>query len=438
MTTEMSVDQIDLTDVDMFLRGEHWDAFKTLRREAPVHWNERSWGSKGQDEGVWNITKYEDVIKVGVDPYTFVSGKGIILDNDGKRTMRERSLEGAEGAGGIGYMDPRGNMMIMTDPPRHTLLRQIVNKGFTHKSVRAMEPHLRKLVTRIIDDVIEQGECDFVMDISRKMPLEVICEMVGVPEGDWEAMFDLTNRALGFDDPEFAVDETTITVEDMQRSMELFQYMGDLIEQRRTDPREDVLTVLVNTEMDGQYLNNGEIFLMFLLLILAGNETTRNAASGGMLALMDNPDQLQKLRDDPDLMPIAIEEIVRWTSPVMHFERFVTKDTEIRGQKIKEGEEVCLWYPSANRDEDVFGDTGDQFIIDRKPNEHIAFGKGEHFCLGANLARFELRVLFEEVIRRMPVMELAKPPERLRSNFLAGIKRMRVSYAPGPKLGTAA
>ncbi len=427
MTLEMTPDQIDLTDVDLFLRGEHHEAFKTLRREAPVHWNERSWG-----EGFWNITKYKDVIHVGVDPVTFVSGKGIILDNDGRRTMRERNLEGTTG-GGIGYMDPRGSMMIMSDPPRHTLLRQIVNKGFTHKSVRAMEPHLRKLCGRMIDDVIEQGECDFVIDIARKLPLEVICEMVGVPEGDWEAMFDLTNRALGFDDPEFAVDETQITAEDIQRTMELFQYMGDIIELRRTDPREDVLTVLVNTDIDGVSLNNGEIFQMFLLLIIAGNETTRNSASGGMLALMDNPDQRQKLIDNPDIMPLAIEEIVRWTSPVMHFERVATKDTEIRGQKIKEGEEVTLWYPSANRDEEVFGDTGDQFIVDRKPNEHIAFGKGEHFCLGANLARFELRVLFEELMRRIPKMDLAKEPERLRSNFLAGVKRMRVAYEPGAR-----
>jgi cytochrome P450 len=220
--------------------------------------------------------------------------------------------------------------------------------------------------------------------------------------------------------------------------MELFQYMGELIEQRRTDPREDVLTVLVHTEMDGQKLNNGEIFLMFLLLILAGNETTRNASSGGMLALMENPDQRQKLIDNPDIMPAAIEEIVRWTSPVMHFERTVTKDTEIRGQKIREGDEVTLWYPSANRDEDIFGTTADDFIVDRKPNEHIAFGKGEHFCLGANLARFELRVLFEELMRRVPVVELAKEPERLRSNFLAGVKRMPVRFARGPREGSAA
>jgi len=435
MTIERTVDQIDLTDPDLFVRGEQWEAFRTLRREAPVHWNKRSWD--GESAGFWNITKYSDVINVGVDPYTFVSGKGIILDNDGRRTMRERNLEGTTGSG-VGYMDPRGSMMIMSDPPRHTLLRQIVNKGFTHKSVRAMEPYLRKRCTDIIDSVIEQGECDFVMDIARKLPLEVICEMVGVPEGDWEAMFDLTNRALGFDDPEFAVDESNITVEDMQRSMELFNYMGELIEQRRKDPREDVLTVLVNTEVDGQYLNNGEIFLMFLLLIIAGNETTRNAASHGILALMNNPDQYAKLRDNPDIMLLAIEEIVRWASPVMHFQRHVTKDTEIRGVKIEAGQEVTLWYPSANRDEEVFGDTADQFIVDRKPNEHIAFGKGEHFCLGANLARFELRVLFEELVRRMPGIELASQPELLRSNFIGGIKRMRVSYEPGPRKGAVA
>jgi cholest-4-en-3-one 26-monooxygenase len=210
-----------------------------------------------------------------------------------------------------------------------------------------------------------------------------------------------------------------------------------MIEERKTKPREDILTVLVHTEVDGQKLNNGEIFLMFLLLIIAGNETTRNAASHGMLALMNNPDQYTKLRENPDIMPLAIEEIVRWASPVMHFERHVTKDTEIRGVKIKEGQEVTLWYPSANRDEDVFGDTGDQFIVDRKPNDHIAFGKGEHFCLGANLARFELRILFEELMKRTPHMELAKEPERLRSNFIGGIKRMGVAYAPGPKLGAA-
>jgi cholest-4-en-3-one 26-monooxygenase len=429
LTLDLSVDRIDLTDCDLFLRGDHHEAFATLRREAPVHWNERSWGP-----GFWNITRYEDVLKISVDPNTFISGQGIILDNDGRRTMRENNLQNASGGGGVGFMDPRGNMMIMMDPPRHTLVRQVVNKGFTHKSVRAMEPHIRALVKKIIDDVIERGECDFVLDISRRLPLEVICEMVGVPEGDWEGMFNLTNRVIGFDDPEFARDETNITVEDMQMSMELFQYMGELIKARRAEPREDVLSILAQTPVDGEHLNDGEIFLMFLLLIVAGNETTRNATSGGMLALMNNPEQRQRLIDDPSLMPLAVDEIVRYTSPVMHFERVATKDVELRGETIKEGDEVTIWYPSANRDESVFGDTAMDFDVSRRPNEHIAFGKGEHFCLGANLARLELRVMFEELLASIPDMELAGEPERLRSNFIGGIKRMPVTFTPGAKV----
>jgi cytochrome P450 len=286
-----------------------------------------------------------------------------------------------------------------------------------------------------IDEVIEKGEADFVWDISRRLPLEIICEMVGVPDGDWESMFELTNRALGFDDPEFRdpnFDPTEIKPEEMQMTLELFQYMSSLIEDRRRAPREDVLTTLVHGEVDGEHLNDGEIFMFFLLLILAGNETTRNATSGGMLALMQNPDERQKLIDDRTLMPLAVEEFVRWTSPVVHFERRVTKDTEIRGQKIKEGDTVVLWYPSANRDEEKFTD-GDRFILDRQPNDHIAFGKGEHFCLGANLARLEIRVLFEELMERIPVMELNGPVDRLRSNFLNGIKRMPVAFTPASR-----
>jgi cholest-4-en-3-one 26-monooxygenase len=418
--TPTSVDQIDLTDCDLFLHGDPDAVWTTLRREAPVHWNERSWGP-----GFWNLTRYEDVLRVSTDASTFISGKGIILDNDGRRTQREQAMS-SQGYG----MDPRGNMMIMTDPPRHTVLRRIVNKGFTPLAVRRMEPHIRVLVTKIIDDVIERGECDFVLDISRRLPLEVICEMVGVPEGDWEGMFELTNRVIGFDDPEYSRDE--ITQEEMEMSFNLFQYMGELITSRRENPREDVLSTLVNTEIEGTSLNDGEIFLMFLLLIVAGNETTRNATTGGMLAMLNNPDQRQRLIADPSLIPTAVEEVVRWTSPVMHFERVATKDVEIGGQEIKEGDEVTLWYTSANRDEAVF-ENPQTFDVGRSPNEHIAFGKGEHFCLGANLARLELVVMFEELLKRIPDMELAGQPERLRSNFIRGIKRMPVTFTPGAK-----
>jgi cytochrome P450 len=285
------------------------------------------------------------------------------------------------------------------------------------------------LSTKIIDDIAERGECDFVWDVARLLPLEVICEMVGVPEGDWEGMFELSNQILGFDDPEFAPESDEITPEDMQLSLELMQYVQEQAADRRINPREDVLSVLVHGEVDGEHLRDDEIFMFFLLLILAGNETTRQATSGGMLALIENPDQRSKLTDDPSIMPLAVEEFVRWTSPVVHFERRATKDTEIRGRKIRKGDTVVLWYPSANRDEEVFVN-GESFDVARTPNDHIAFGKGEHFCLGANLARLELRVMFEELMRRIPEMELAGPITRLRSNFIGGIKRMPVRFEP--------
>jgi cholest-4-en-3-one 26-monooxygenase len=414
----MSPAEIDLTDVDMFLHGDPHATWRTLRREAPVHWQERSVGA-----GFWNITKYDDVIKVSVDPASFISGNGIILDNDGRQREREQMM--AE-RGGAGYMDARGHMMIMTDPPRHTLMRQIVNKGFTHKAVLSLEPLITSIVTKIIDDVCEQGECDFVLDISKKLPLEVICELVGVPEGDWESMFELSNRVVGFDDPEYAVE---FTPEDQQLSMDLFTYFMGLIAERRADPKDDVLTALIRAEVDGQSLQDHELFLFFILLIVAGNETTRNATTGGMLALMQNPAEAEKLRTDPGVTLTAVEEVVRWTSPVTHFTRTATRDVEIRDQLVQEGQEVCLWYPSANRDEDVFED-GDSFRVDRHPNPQIAFGKGEHFCLGANLARLELKVILTELVKRLPDMEPNGPLDRLRSNFIGGIKRMPVRFTP--------
>lgn len=428
MKTGLTLDTIDMTDVDMFVRGEQYEAFRILRNEAPVHYNERSWGT-----GFWNITKYSDVVRVGVEPQNFISGAGIILDNTGIRQKRQDALAASGGT----FVEAEGNMMIMADPPRHTLLRQMVNKAFTHKAVRRIEPHIRELATQILDGVSEKGECDFVWDISRLMPLNVICEMVGVPEGDWESMFELSNRALGFDDPEYGGATEEISIEEMQNAFDLFGYLSSMCEERRKNPTEDVLTVLVNGDVDGEKLRDDEIFMFFLLLILAGNETTRNATSGGMLAMMENPAQRQRLIDDPSLMPLAIEEIVRWTSPVVHFTRRATRDVEIRGQLIREGEDVCLWYPAANRDEDVFEDA-ESFDVGRTPNDHIAFGKGEHFCLGANLARLELRVIFEEMLRRIPDMELVGPPERLRSNFIGGIKRMPIRFTPSPRSGRRA
>ena len=413
ITRPASLAEVDLTDVDVFWKGDPHAAWKILRSEDPVHWQKRSWGP-----GIWHITKYDDVIRISVDPENFISSNGIIMDNDGRAAQRDEQLQNA-----TGYADPRGQMMIMTDPPRHTLMRQLVNKGFTHKAVRKLEDYCRGIVGKALDEGADG--CDFVLDVARNLPLDVICELVGVPEGDWEAMFELSNRVIGFDDPEFARDE--ITAEQMQMSMDLFNYVLQLCQERRDNPRDDVLTQLVNAEIDGQRLADHEIFLFFLLLIVAGNETTRNATSGGLLALIEHPDQWARLRDDPSLVPTAVDEILRWTSPVTHFTRTCTSDTEIRGRQIRAGQDVCVWYPSANRDEDVFSNA-DSFDVGRSPNDHIAFGKGEHFCLGANLARLELRVTFEEIVKRFEGAELTAAPERLRSNFIAGIKRMPVRF----------
>lgn len=416
MAKTLTLSDIDLCDPDLFAKGDPHAVFKVLRKEAPLYWQERSWGP-----GVWNVTKYDDLIRVSKDPATFVSSQGIVIDNDGERTKIEQEMPPEQ--------QFAGQMMIMTDPPRHTLLRKLVNRGFTPKAVAGLEPHIREIVTGILDEVVEKGECDFVMEVSRKLPLEVICELMGVPEGDWESMFELTNRIIGTDDPEYR-SPVRDREEEQRMSMELFNYFIGLCNDRRQDPKDDLLSRLVTAEIDGQHLSDPELFVFFILLIVAGNETTRNATSGGVLALHQNRDQRERLLKDPSLIPSAIEEIVRWTSPVMHFYRTATRDVEMRGQTIKEGDQVALWYPSVNRDEDLFGETADEFDVTRHPNEHLGFGIGEHFCLGANLARLELKVMFEELLTRMPDIEVSGPVERLRSNFIGGIKRMPVSFTP--------
>jgi cytochrome P450 len=318
-------------------------------------------------------------------------------------------------------------MMITTDPPRHVRLRRLVNKGFTPRMVAALEPHIRRIVTDILDDVAPRGECDFVTDISSRLPLAVICDMMGVPLGDWTRMFDLTNKTLGADDPEYQVEGATAEQTGFQARMEMFQYFAGMMVQRRSEHKDDLLSVLVEADIDGERLSDEEVLFFCFLLIVAGNETTRNATTGGMLALLDHPEQHERLREDPSLLPGTIEEILRWTSPVLHMARVATRDVELRGQQILAGQKLVMWYPSANRDEEVFPD-GDQFNITRSPNEHLAFGIGEHFCLGASLARLELRVMFEELLSRLPDIERTGDVQRLRSNFIGGIKHMPVRY----------
>jgi cholest-4-en-3-one 26-monooxygenase len=323
----------------------------------------------------------------------------------------------------------RGVIMLEMDPPKHTRYRLLVNKGFTPRMIGLLEQALRTRATHIVDQVIEAGEADFVVDIASELPLQAIAEIMGVPQEDRMRLFEWSNRMIGAGDPEYMGEELGSAMG------EIFAYSNQLAEQRRVDPRDDIVTKLLNAEIDGDKLSELEFDMFMLLLAVAGNETTRNATAHGMHALLTNPEQYKLLIADPEgSIDVAIEEILRWASPVLHFKRTVNGGAEIRGQEFQDGDEIVMWYISANRDEEVFDDPF-TFDVTRDPNPQIAFGGGgNHFCLGANLARMELKLIFQEIARRMPDMQLAGEPARLRSNFIGGIKHMPVRWTPGKRV----
>ena len=393
---------IDLTNPDTFVPGYPHEAFRLLRAEAPIYWHPERGGG-----GFWVVTKYDDVKAVSLDSKTYSSGRGGTL-------MRE--FEGEE-------LEANQAIMLNMDAPRHTRFRRLVNVGFSPRMVSRLESHVRDMTTKIIDAVAARGECDFVTEIAAELPLQVIVEMIGVPMEDRHLVFKWSNQMVGFDDPEYGEQISRIA------SMEMFMYANQLALARKDSLRDDLVSVLMSAAVDGEKLSEVEFDSFFLLLAVAGNETTRNLISGGMRALFDHPEQRARLAADPSLLPTAVEEMLRWVSPVMYFRRTVTHDTELRGHKLREGERVTIWYGSANRDEDVFPNA-DRFDVGRTPNEHLAFGIGHHFCLGANLARMEIQIMFEEIFRRLPDIQLAGPVERLRSNFLNGIKHMPVRFTP--------
>ncbi len=396
---------VDLCNPDNFVDGVPHHFFKLLRREAPVYRHPEPEGP-----GFWALTKYDDVVGVSMDSATFSSYRGGTNIPD----LPEDSLSFIR------------MIMLNMDPPQHTKYRRLVSKGFTPRIVQAMEPHVRKIANEIIDGVAERGECDFVTDIAAELPLQVILELMGVPIEDRHMIFDWSNRMIGFDDPEYQ----TSPEEGHAAATQMFMYANQLAVDRKRHPRLDVISTLMRAEVDGEALTEGEFNAFFVLLSVAGNETTRNLTSGGMLALLEHPDKRDRLLSDTSLLPTAVEEMLRWVTPVIYFRRTVTRDTEIRGQTIREGDKVVMYYGSANRDEDIFPD-GDVFDVSRDPNPHVTFGPGgSHFCLGASLARLEIRVMFEELLRRLPDIEPAGPVRRLRSNFIAGIKHMPVRFAP--------
>jgi len=407
----VTIDQIDLLDRDRFTQGIPHEWFTWLREHAPVHWHEEPDGP-----GFWVITKLADITACNRDAASFSSSQEL-----GGVVGLEGPLEAPPGT------EAAGSMMLFMDPPDHTRYRKLVNRGFTPRMIAALETHVRELTAGILDEAIAKRECDFVVDIAAELPLEVIAELLGVPREDRHKLFDWSNRMVGSEDPEYLVDQSLVA----EAQLEMFMYAQQLAEQRRADPRDDIVTTLLQAEVDGDTLSELDFNLFFMLLSVAGNETTRNAIAHGMNAFLEHPDQYERLAADPaGLIGTATEEILRWASPVMYFRRNARQDVTLGDVTIKAGEKISLWYISANRDEDVFDDPF-RFDIGRDPNPHIAFGGGgPHFCLGAQLARLEIRVLFEELVARVPRVEQLGAPDRLRSNFIGGIKHLPVRLQP--------
>jgi cholest-4-en-3-one 26-monooxygenase len=410
---EFSLDTIEIVSPDHYQKNGYPHAEWTyLRKHHPVFYVERP-----RVDPFWAITKAADIREISIQPRQWLNGPRLavfMLD---------------EGAEGPPPELPLRHLLNM-DPPQHGEFRSILSQYFTPRSIRALEPEIAKITTEILDDVMDRGECDFVTEISSKVPVAVIAEMLGVPRKDWPTIFRWTNEVIGGGDPEFQrgkdANETFA-----QARLEMFQYFTDLVEESRKHPGSDVTSIVSNAKVNGEPLPALELLSYLFLLVVAGNETTRNATSGGLLAFIENPEQFRRLKSDPTLIKSAVEEIVRWTSPVIQFARTAVSDTVVRGQKIRAGESVCLFYPSASRDEDVFAEPF-KFDIGRNPNPHLSFGIGEHFCLGANLARLELAVIFAELAKRLDHAELAGPVERLRSSFVGGVKHMPIRYKLNP------
>jgi cholest-4-en-3-one 26-monooxygenase len=402
----VDLSQINLLDPDRFVESVPHEWFTYLRHHAPVYRHPEPAGGPG----FWVITRYDDVVAINRDGQTFSSeqSRGGVVALDDVSASRSLSSE--------------GRMMLSMDAPDHTRYRSLVNRGFTPRMINMLHAPIRAMVTSILDRALEKGDCDFVTDVASELPLQVIAQMLGVPFEDRHKLFQWSNRMIGSEDPEYGVSPE----EARGAAIEMYMYSNELAKQRRGEPRDDIVTALLNADVNGDQLSEMDFDLFFLLLAVAGNETTRNALSHGMHTLIDHPDQYRMLSENPALVPSATEEILRWASPVMYFRRNVMRDTEVGGQQIKAGDKVGIWYISANRDESVF-ESPFTFDIKRTPNEHVAFGGGgPHFCLGANLARMEMNIMFDELVRRVDSVELIGDVKRLRSTFINGIKHLPV------------
>jgi cytochrome P450 len=412
---DLGLEDVSLENDDFAERVPH-ETFALLRREAPVWWYDWPLG-----QGYWCVTKHADVVAVSRDTKTFTSEQGANLEDldEDQRAARQSMLE--------------------TDPPRHTRLRGLVGPPFTPRAIKAYELVLRELTAAVLDRALPLREFDFVEEVAKQLPIRVLARLLGAPDADTGRLIDWGDRMIGNTDPELADVLHDSPASEQYRmlpfrspaALELFEYGHQIAAERRRSPAEDLVSKLVHAEIDGERLSEREFDTMFLLLVVAGNETTRQAIAHGMLALTEHRDQWQRLRKDPELCRTSgADEILRWSSPVLHFRRTATREVELGGRTIKPGDKVVVWYVSANFDELVFADPL-RFDVGRSPNPHVTFGGGgPHYCLGAHLAKLEVEVMFDELLPRLADLELTAPPERMRTNFTNALKRMPVCVTP--------
>jgi cholest-4-en-3-one 26-monooxygenase len=397
----------DFTDPDLYLRRVPAEEFAELRRTAPVWWNQQPRGASGfDDEGYWVVTRHADVLNV--------SRASDIYSSQEKSAIIRHGQPVTEEALGMHRL-----ILLNLDPPAHTKLRGIVSRGFTPRAIGNLREALTARAEQIVQTALTEGTGDFVTDVACELPLQAIAELLGIPQEDRRKIFDWSNQMIGYDDPEYDGDSTAA-------ASELIGYSMIMAEDRKQCPRDDIVTKLVNAQVDGGTLSSDEFGFFVILLSVAGNETTRNAISHGMLAFLDNPEQWELFRERRPAS--AVDEIVRWATPVTVFQRTALTDTELGGQQIRAGQRVGLFYRSANFDEEVFGQPG-RFDVLRDPNPQLGFGgTGTHYCIGVNLAKLEIELIFNAIADAMPAIKKAGEAERLRSGWLNGIKRLPVSY----------
>ena len=413
----LALDEIDLSAPEFWARpwAEREGAFQTLRRERPMSfYEELNLGLVPPGPGYWAVTRHADILEASRNPHLFSSARGAT-------SIPDLPAEFLEFFGG----------MINMDDPAHQRLRKLVSAGFTPRQLARVSHDVEHAAADIIRSVAEKGECDFVTELSAPFPIRIICDMLGIPQSQHDFVFEKTNIILGAGDPEYVSEPEQIVPALLGAGAELVQLMKEMRKLRLEKPTDDITSALVHAEVDGDRMSDEDMGSFFVLLVVAGNETTRNSISHGMKALCDNPDQRARFRADFDAMaPKAVEEMVRWASPVIFMRRTTTQKCTLGGQELNEGEKIVLWYNSGNRDELVFDDPY-RFDLTRTPNDHVGFGgPGPHFCLGANLARREITVFFRELFARLPDLEIVGEPERLASNFIHGIKHMQCSFTP--------